>query len=115
MQDGLFVFPNPNRLQVRTCDVGKPPAFHFNQEDAELGKNDNEIGMPVIDNRLVVDHHIIRKFLQNRKEPDFSLRGFRGKFMGDGLGHGVLSLSPRIRECLESLLRLHPASHAVQR
>lgn len=43
-------------------NIIKIPAFHFNDDDAEVRRNHNKIRMAVIDIGLVIDEIIIGKF-----------------------------------------------------
>jgi hypothetical protein len=48
-------------------NVVKMPAFHFNDDDAEVRCNDNEIRVPVVDVGLVIDEIVIGKFFSEER------------------------------------------------
>ena len=50
---------DPDRMRIGSDDIGQIPAFDLNEKDPEPRKDDNKIGMPVVDIRFVINNGIV--------------------------------------------------------
>jgi hypothetical protein len=53
-------------LEVETRRSTQPEALDYlDQQNTELGKHDHKVGIPVVDDRLVIDDDFIRQSLEH--------------------------------------------------
>ena len=108
MGDGLFliVHPDRDRFQISPDDGSRSPVFVFDDEDAQLWREDHEIRVAAIQIGFVIDDTILRESRQQSVESGFAFGAFRGKSGGndgrhDGMKGGFGSIDPNLSKIME--------------
>ena len=76
-------------VPVRVRDGLQREALHLDHDDAERGRDDDEVREAAADHRLVVGDHIVGQGLQSGKHPSSPCVALSGRYSGISSANGV--------------------------